>query len=238
MSQFIALAQGDFRQIFRDRTLLIFLFVPFILLAVVRSLVPYLTAQYPIVENYHVLVMMLVGVQTSVIFGFIVAFLILEEKDEQVLQVIRVLPISPSYFILYRVLFATIFSTVSAYIVIRFSGIAFPGEVNTALLAIQYGLVAPFIALLVATFAANKVEGMAFFKGVNLFLLLPIVTFFIKGIWQYAFAVIPTFWTYSFYEKSVEAAAPNVVWYLSGLVVYALAIVLVFLRFKGKVFDR
>jgi hypothetical protein len=206
-------------------------------LGVVRALVPQLTVDYPMIADYHVLVMMLVGVQTSVIFGFIVAFLILEEKDEQILQVIRVLPISPSYFVLYRVLFALLFSTLSAFIVIRFSGIAFPGEFSTILLSIQYGLVAPFIALLVATFAANKVEGMAFFKGINLFLLLPIVTFFIKGIWQYAFAVIPTYWTYSFYQKSMGATI-DWSWYIIGLLVYAIAIGLVFFRFKRAVFER
>lgn len=193
MIKIITLVNSDLRQIFRDKTLTVFLFTPILLILFVRLFVPYITTQYPIMGDYHPMIMMFAGIQTAIMFGFIISFIILDEKDENVLQVIRVLPISPFYFIVYRLLFATSFSTFGAFLMINLSGIAYPGLLNSFLLSIQYGLTAPFITLIIATFAKNKIEGMAFFKGVDLVLLLPILSFFISGSFKYVFSIIPAF---------------------------------------------
>jgi fluoroquinolone transport system permease protein len=136
MKKIVILISADLRQIFRDKTLTVFLFGPIGLIVLVRLFVPYLTAQYPVVEHYHPMIMMFAGIQTAISFGFIISFIILDEKDENVLQVIRVLPISPFYFLLYRLLFATAFSTLGAFFMISLSGIAYPGLVNTVLLSV------------------------------------------------------------------------------------------------------
>ncbi|WP_276980074.1 hypothetical protein, partial [Flavobacterium filum] len=191
MKKIITLINSDLRQIFRDKTLTVFLFAPLILIVFVRLFVPYMTEHYPVIHEYHPMIMMFAGIQTAIMFGFIISFIILDEKDENVLQVIRVLPISPFYFILYRLLFATTFSTLGSFLMINLSGIAYPGLANSILLSIQYGLTAPFITLIIATFARNKVEGMAFFKGVDLILLLPMLSFFVAGNIRYIFSIIP-----------------------------------------------
>lgn len=238
MNKIVALIQSDLRQIFRDKTLAFFLMAPVFLLTFVRFFVPYLTEKYPLVHSYHALIMMFAGIQTAVMFGFVVSFMILEEKDENVLQVIRVLPISPFYFMVYRLVFATVFSAFGALLVICFSGLAYPGFINALLLAVQYGLIAPFITLLVATFAMNKVEGMAYFKGVDLLLLLPLVTFFLDGSIKYIFALIPTYWTYYLYHAVLIGEGGVVSLFCMGLGVYAVLIYVLFGQFKKRVFDR
>ena len=237
MNQLSTLIYGDIRQIFRDQTLTTFLFVPFILLLAIGLGVPQLTTQFPEIKDYHHYIMMGAGIQTSTIFGFITAFIILNEKDEQVLQVIRVLPISPFYFMTYRLFFATIFSFFGAFLLIQFSGIAYPGLGNAILLSVQYGLVAPLIMLFVTTFANNKVEGMAYFKGFNLLILIPLVSFFLPNIFSSVFVFIPTYWTYQLYDQSLVQT--NVVGLFSvGLAVYTIAIILLTFQFKRRVFDR
>lgn len=237
MKRLLTLVGTDLRQIYRDKTLTVFLITPALLVAFVRLFVPFITTQYPEVSDYHTLIMMFVSMQTAILFGFIVSFLILEEKDENVLQVIRVLPISSFYFVLYRLLFAVVFSALGALVMINLGGIAYPGELNAALLSVQYGLAAPFITLVVATYANNKIEGMAFFKGIDLVLLLPVLSFFVPEPFKYLFSIIPSYWTYTLYEVAMEGALP-VAYFLAGLGVYTTLIIWLSFQFKKRVFDR
>lgn len=237
MKKTITLINSDLRQIFRDKTLTVFLFAPLILIVFVRLFVPFITTQYPVLAEYHSLIMMFAGIQTAIMFGFIISFIILDEKDENVLQVIRVLPISPFYFILYRLLFATTFSTFGAFLMINLSGIAYPGFLNSILLSVQYGLTAPFITLIIASFAKNKVEGMAFFKGVDLVLLLPILSFFMAGNLKYIFVFIPAFWTYNLFDASLKDGN-TLLYFLIGLSIYGTVITILFYQFKKRIFDR
>lgn len=228
---------ADLKLIFRDKMLSIFLFAPILLILFVRLLVPYVTAVYPVVQEYHSYLMMFASMQTAIIFGFITSFMILDEKDEHVLEVIRVLPVSTTFFIVYRMLFGTLFSALGAFLMISFGGIAYPGLFNSFLLSLQYGLVAPFITLIVGTFAQNKIEGMAWFKGINLLLIIPVLAFFLTGPFKYLFALIPVFWTYLLYETALLNEQVGLV-FAAGIVVYLVVLVLLFGQFKKRVFGR
>lgn len=237
MNKVTTLVAGDFRLVFRDRMLTIFLFVPVLLITFVRLFVPYLTAAYPLVEEYHPYIMMFASLQTAITFGFITSFMILDEKDEHVIQVIRVLPISSSFFIFYRLLFGTFFSALGAFLMINLGGIAFPGFINAILLSLQYGLVTPLFTLIIGTFAKNKIEGMAWFKGIDLLLIIPVLSFFLTGIFRHLFAPVPVFWTYLLYDS---ALANGNVWliFAAGLGVYLVVLAFLFKQFQKRVFGR
>src|SRR5687767_10232893 len=149
MNQLIQLTLADLRRIFRDKTLLLFLFTPVFLILFVRFFVPYLTNLYPVVADYHAYIMMFASAQTAIMFGFISSFIILDEKDENVLQVIRILPITSAYFIFFRLIFAALFSFGGAFAMMLLSGISFPGYTHAFFLSLQYALTAPFITLIV-----------------------------------------------------------------------------------------
>ena len=237
MNRIANLIRGDLTLVFRDRMLSLFLFAPLVLILFVRLAVPYLTAVYPVVEAYHSYIMMFAGIQTAILFGFITSFMILEEKDEHVIEVIRVLPVSTSFFILYRLLFSTFFSFLGAFLMISFGSIAYPGPFITILLSLQYGLVAPFITLIVGTFAQNKIEGMAWFKGINLLLILPVLSFFLTGFVKYLFALIPVFWTYLLYKSALANGHIGLV-FAAGMVIYLIVLSVLFTQFKKRVFGR
>ncbi|MBA3682061.1 MAG: hypothetical protein H0W73_13010 [Bacteroidetes bacterium] len=236
MKKIVLLTVNDFKHVFRDRMLCVFLLAPLLLTCFVRFFVPYISEVYPIIIDYHIYIMMFGGIQTSIMFGFITAFIILEEKDENVLQAIRVLPITPEYFIVYRLLFATVFSSLSAFLMLVFSGLVWPGLWNSFLLAIQYGLAAPFITLIIATYAKNKVEGLAFFKGIDLLILMPILSFFLPGLWKYLFSPIPMFWTYELYSNAIKGSG-TIFAFFCGTVVYLLIFAFLISQFKKRVFN-
>jgi len=235
MKSIFHLAINDFKHVFRDKMLYVFLFAPVALICFVRFFVPFIAAIYPVVNEYTSYIMMFGGIQTAIMFGFITAFIILEEKDENVLQAIRVLPVSPVYFISYRLLFATCFSAIAAFFMLLFSNLAWPGYINSVLLAVHYGLAAPFITLLIATYAKNKIEGLGFFKGIDLLILIPIVGFFLPDGWKYMMSFVPVFWTYELYHASLSGT--SVVFpFLTGLILYLLVFVLLAKQFQKRVF--
>lgn len=229
--------ESDLKQIFRDKTQVVFLFVPLILLLFMRYFVPFLTDRFPLLADYETTVMMFGGIQTAILFGFITSFMILEEKDKNVLQAIRVLPVSSFYFIGYRLAFGTAFSAFGTFLMINLSGIAYPGFGNSLLLSFQYGLIAPFITLIISTYANNKIEGMAFFKGVNLIILIPMLFFFFEGTFRYVAVIIPVFWTYALYAESM---ASGYIWpyFFTGLIFYLVVLAFLFFEFQKRVFDR
>lgn len=207
MKRALWIISSDLRLIFRDRMLILFLFLPFVMMAAIRYLIPYLTAQFPSVAEYHGNIMMFAGMEMGIMFGVINSFMILEEKDVHVLQALRVLPISSGRFLFYRLFFGTCYSFVCALLVIHVSGFAYPGLGASLLLALLYSAVTPFIALLVGGVAANKIEGMAYFKGVNLLLILPMIGMVLGGWIKFLFAPFPIFWAYFLYETALQQGA-------------------------------
>lgn len=237
MKKLYTLVANDFKQIFRDKTLFIFLLAPLILIAFVRFVIPIVAAKFPLIIEYYPYLIMGGSIQTSIMFGFVVTFMILEEKDENVLQVIRVLPISSMYFVFYRLIFATIFSFTGAFLMITLSGIAYPGLISSILLSFQYSLIAAFITLIISTFASNKVEGLAYFKGIDLILMIPMISFFVPQTFKYLFAVIPVFWTYQLHESLLNHDE-NYILFFVGIMFYAVVLSFLFWQFKKRVFDK
>ncbi len=227
----------DVRQIARDKTLKFYVVVPFLLVALVRYLIPYLTEIYPQLISSYPMIMMFTAIQASIMFGFITSFLLLDEKDEGLLPILRVLPITSGYFIIYRLLLGGLASFTMALITIHTSGIAYPGFYKSVLLSIQYGLAAPLITLVVATFAKNKVEGMACFKGVDLLFILPLLSFLIASIPKQVFLPLPTYWTFRLYEASIIGEALGLYFWI-GTLVYLVLITFLFGQFRKRVFDR
>ena len=237
MKQLMTLIGSDLRRIGRDRTLMGFLFFPVLVYGLARWGIPALTEAYPAIAPYHSMILMVAGMQSSILFGFIVAFLMIDEKDEQVMEVIRILPISPQFFLLYRLLFATFGAGAIALVVIVGAGIAYPGFWAALCISLLYGFTAPLITLIIATFAQNKIEAMALFKMVDLVLLLPVLSFFLEAPLRYLFGVVPVFWTYAFLERS--AAGEWVWWYLGmAAILYTGVLWGLSEAFRRKVFQR
>jgi hypothetical protein len=95
------------------------------------------------------------------------------------------------------------------------------------------------MVLFVGTFAQNKIEGMALFKGVDLLLLLPIVSFFVPSVWAYLFALMPMYFTFHWYE-SLHSGAQISVWLpyaLGGALVFGAYLFGLYRLFRRRVYN-
>ena len=200
MNRLLTLSANDFRMVFRDPMLRIFLFLPLLILMMVVWVIPAVFAAYPVVQDYDYVILMWACMQASTMFGFINGFVFLEEKDEHVFAALRVMPVTAGMLVSVRMLLVSIIAFATSVAILGLTDWVPMNTVQLLLIAFQYSLLAPLLALLVATFAQNKVEGLAQFKIYNFIVNLPILIYFLDFKALHALAVVPTYWTF----RSVE----------------------------------
>ena len=199
----LRLAINDFKNIIRDK-FLVYAAIAMPLMVIVISriilhwIAPTLKDTISLAGNYSMIFMLFVTM-IPLVYGFIVAFLILDERDEHLLTVLRVMPISRNSYLIYRMLFLSIFSFIVMLIFPPLSGLL----ENTQFSYIQYipiallfTLLTPFSALMVSSFATNKVQAFAIFKISGTVFLIPLFIFLITDNLKYIFAPIPNFWAF------------------------------------------
>lgn len=196
MKQFLITATNDFKLIFRDSSLRIFLVMPVLILLVVCLLCPYLKETYSDIAPYIIYIVIMSCTQASTMYGFIYSIVFLDERDTEVSKMYGILPISKSGFLLNRLFVPYLLSTITTFVILMLQPLYVLSTLGTFVFASLFGLLAPILALAVGGLANNKIEGMTWFKGLNLVVSLPLVAFFLPD-YKYLFSFIPTYWAYT-----------------------------------------
>lgn len=225
---------NDLKQISRDKTLAYFSLIPLLLFLLIKLGLPNIINHIPQIKDYVIYYIIFSAIQGAIMFGFVNSFIILDEKDEKIIQAIKVLPISSNFYWIYRSLFGFIISYLAAFAILYFNGVIAFSFTISILYCILYALVTPLLTLCIGTFAKNKIEGMAWFKGLDLLLLLPILTFFLPKISHYFFYWHPLFWTYQGIINS--NLFHNFIYFSIALLLLLIIITLLQYLFKKKVY--
>lgn len=195
MKHLILLSITDFKLIFRDPSLRIFLALPLLILAMVVFGLLALIEEYPIVNDYVCYVLMGASLQTSTMFGFIYSMVLIHEKDIQVAKIYGVLPVSKKGFIATRQVIPFSLSTLVTFLLLQLQSFYIFKLEDVILFSLLCGIFAPLLSLSVTLLSKNKMEGMTWFKLMNLLVSVPLVGFFIPCC-AWAFAIIPTYWVF------------------------------------------
>jgi fluoroquinolone transport system permease protein len=228
MKKLIRVAVNDFRLIFRDNSLKIFIALPLLNLVVIRYGAPYVASVYEALQDYIAVILMLATMQGSIAFGFIYSMVFVDEKDTNVAKVYGIVPISKFWFVVFRLIPPFLLATLSTFFLLLvepFYGL--PIGANLAYSALA-GLVAPMMTLFVATMATNKIEAMTWQKLFNLPLLVPIASFFVPAPFSFLFAIFPTYWAYQGFGLLVNGG--NFWLYMLIGSVYSLALVVLMIN--------
>jgi len=238
----LKLAINDFRNIIRDRFFLFAFFAyPVMLITFSRIMVhliaPRIENMFPLAANFSLLFMFFI-ILIPFIFAFIAAFLILDERDEHLLTVLRVMPISRNNYLIYRMFFMSIFSFIVLMIFPPLSGLIDATKFSYVAylpVAILFALFTPFTALLVASFATNKVQAFGIFKIGGTVFILPIFAFFLNlGDLKYIFSPIPNFWSLIALDSVIINGTIDIIPLLVGFVFHIVLIALLFYIFNKK----
>ncbi|MGI9055634.1 MAG: hypothetical protein ACR2F2_07505, partial [Pyrinomonadaceae bacterium] len=204
MKKLIKVALNDFRLVFRDNSLKIFIALPLLNLVVIRYAVPYVAGVYTVVQDYINVIVMLATMQGSIAFGFVYLMVLVDEKDTNVAKVYGILPVSKFWFVVFRLIppfFLATLATVLLLLVEPFYGLPVASNFVYSTLA---GLIAPLMILFVAITAKNKIEAMTWQKLFNMPLFLPILAFFVPASFSLVFAIFPTFWAYQGFNSLIN----------------------------------
>jgi len=244
MVYLLKLAVNDLRNIIRDRFLVFGMFIyPVMIILFSRILVHLIS---PRIENsiefaspaFFPVFFMLFSLFIPIIFGFISAFLLLDERDEHLLTVLKIMPISRNNFLITRMFFMSLFAFIILLIFPPLSGLIDNTQFSyTAYVpvAVLYSLFAPFSALLVSSFATNKVQAFAIFKISGTVYMIPLFAFFlIQDNFKYIFSPIPNFWTFMALDSVIQNGQLDFVPLVVGFVYHIILIGALFYIFNKK----
>lgn len=235
MNRFILLSRNDFRMIFRDPMLKGLLFAPLLVILLVIFLLPSINAQFPAFKAYNYIVLMGAGVQAATMFGFITGFIFLEEKDENVFLALKTMPVSGRFFISSRMAITVLIAFIFNWALLHFSDLVEMTWTYEIALALQFSFLAPLLALAVANFAANKIEGLAQFKIYNLLVTLPLIIYFLDFKALHLLGFLPSYWTFRSVEM-LETGGPFGMFYWIGWAVYGVMLIVLIRIFEKRVF--
>jgi hypothetical protein len=238
----LKLAVNDFKNIIRDRFFLFAFFAyPVMLITFSRIMVhliaPRIEGMFPLAANFSLLFMFFIII-IPFIYAFIAAFLILDERDEHLLTVLRVMPISRNNYLIYRMFFMSLLSFIVLMIFPPLSGLIDGTEfsyISYLPTAILFSLFTPLTSLLVASFATNKVQAFAIFKIGGTVFIIPIFAFFLNlGDLKYVFSPIPNFWSLLALDKVINNGTIDIIPLAVGFVFHIVLIAVLFYVFNKK----
>ena len=193
------LLRGDLLNLGRDPLLLVAAIAPLLIAAVLRFFVPLLSGlletylsfalapHYPFIVSFFILL-------PGLLFGMIVGFFIVDERDEDILVYFSVTPLSKGGYLGYRLLMPTTACFFAAFLLVYATGLIRFSPFALLPVALIAAAEAPLITLFLGAFAANKVEALALSKAVGIFLVAPFAGYLVPAPWHLFAGLFPPYW--------------------------------------------
>lgn len=231
--------KAELRNMTRDKMYIMFALYPAILGAIGYFLVDYIESQVSPDNLAPEILSMFLILMTGYIFGALIAFTLLDDKDDLVLMSLKITPISVRYYVIVKLVVAFIFGFIATLVITLATGFLPEATSIWSILLISFAgaLQAPGVALIVNSFSSNKVEGFVVMKLSGLILIIPVLAFFIMD-WQEVFLVFaPGFWPARMIQKELLPTFNtnfNFIMYFILGVIYNMLFLSLFMRIYAK----
>lgn len=198
-ARFAHLAVADLRQAHRDPMLEVLLYAPLVILGLLRFGLPplerlLLSATSFDLGPHYPFIFSLIPMLMPLMVGMVVGFILLDERDEDILTAVAVSSVSPSSYLLYKILLPLLYSSMLSFASLHLAGPSVYPLLASVPGVLVASLLAPTVAFFLAAFAENKVTGLVLAKGAGLILIFPIAGYLLPGYWSFAMAPAPSFW--------------------------------------------
>lgn len=200
------LGRNDVRLILRDRMLVMLLALVAVIGVVARYALPAIDAS--LAENgvmpsanveirfaatFPMFVAFIALWQGALMPGTVFGFLLLDEKEDDTLIAMRVSPVPIERYVGYRVTLPAVLAFCFTLVLVPLIGYRALPVWQLSAVALGAALVAPLATLLLATFADNKVQGLAYTKFAGVAGLTILVGWFVPEPWQWLLGLFPPF---------------------------------------------
>lgn len=232
MKNMLKLMAGGFTLIRRDTMMVLLLLGPWLAGAALGIGLPILapwllsalnfdiTPWYPLADAMLLLL-------TPMMAGMLAGFLMLDERDEGVGAYYPVTPIGYAGYLVSRLSLPVLWSILVAPLLMALFSLSHPAIPRVLGIAVIGGLSASASALLLVTFAKNKVEGLAVSKLMGIMMLPVLVPFFTGSPWGMAAGVFPAYWMGLLVNG-------DLIWLLPGILVSGIWLWLLYARMSRR----
>lgn len=190
----------DIKFVGRDPMLLLAMSAPVIIVLFIKLVFP-LISDFVILrtgfhlDNYYTIFALTLLPVIPMLMGIVYAFMLLDENDTHILQVIAVTPAGKKNFLYMRMITPALFSFLLVLIsIIITDPVPTEGWVRTIFIAFMLSLQAPFIFLFIGSLSGNKVEGLAYAKLYGVFLIAVPLGLILHHPWNYIMFFSPLYW--------------------------------------------
>jgi len=241
MNRILHLIRLDLKQVMRDSMLAIALVGPLILILVVRYGIPFIGEwiykQFTLdIMTYSDLILSFVLVLIPLMLGMLTGFMMLDERDENLIEYYAITPLRKMGYFLYRLTIPVVLSLLYNVLLLCSVQTQLPPLVSIIPVLLMLALEAPLITLLLVGFANNKIEGLALSKGIGLVVFVPAIVYFMAFPWQLVASFIPTYWAAQTLISSMQDNLINsMIYAIIGLLVHALTLWVLAIRYSRKV---
>ncbi|KRE96496.1 hypothetical protein ASG89_31285 [Paenibacillus sp. Soil766] len=199
---------NDMRQISKDPMLMASLLGPLALIVCARFILPLLSewiakAYGFRLTDYNDFIATFLLLIVPLLPGTMAGLLILDERDENIISYYAITPLTREGYFRYRLMLPSLLAVLLTTLFLLFSGIT-NMQMENPFTLILLALEAPCIAMFLAAFADNKVEGLALSKVTGLLFVGPIIVSFVPEPWQYVGVIVPTFWPAKCYMTGIS----------------------------------
>ena len=234
-----ALAAIDAKSVGRDALLRWVGLFPVLLALAARQLIPALFArlgtlmQLDVTPFYPDLMSVVLLMLVPMLTGFMIGFLLLDQRDDQTLAALQVTPLSLNGYLWYRLLMPMGMSVVLGTAVLLIANLIPLAPYQMILAALLTAPLAPLFALFLAAFAANKVQGFALMKASGVVMIPPLLAYFLPAAWQRPFFIFPTYWPAKFLW-SMQSGEMGWVYFIGGFAYQLLLLAWLVRRFNAR----
>jgi fluoroquinolone transport system permease protein len=181
-----------------------------------------------ILTPYYTLFDLFLSVLSPAMFCYVAAMMILEEKDDHIVEYLFVTPLGKQGYLVSRLGVPEGISILVTIILLSFFSLSKVPIATNILLSVAGAAQGILTALIIIALSSNKLEGMASAKLTSLMSLGIIAPFFIQKGTQYLLSPLPSFWmAKGVYEN-------NYLYMVLSLVLSSIWIVFLIKRFAPK----
>ncbi|RQD69874.1 MAG: hypothetical protein D5S00_05520 [Tindallia sp. MSAO_Bac2] len=213
--------RGGLQQIFRDGILLILIPAPFLMGAVLRFFLPFADIllqqrmDYSIAQWFPLSDGMLVTM-TPIMTAMICAFLILDEKDENIGIYYRITPAAGYSYLAARILLPMLWAFGASILVMSLFSLAVQNPLSILVASFVGSMQGMVMSMLLVSIAGNKVEGLALAKLTNIFAMGFLIPFFMEAPTKYLFGILPSLWLGEVVKGTHQGGAALLLYGLMG----------------------
>jgi len=234
MKKVIALSLNEFKNIYRDNFLVLISLLPVFIGLVFRFGVPVLRKlllPYLDLAVHYPFMMSMLTILTPSMFGWLIGFTLLDDRDEDILTYMAVTPIRKSGYLTFKIAAPAVLSFFWTFLILIIAGLTPIDFLKLIPIAVMASLQAPIFALFLASFAKNKVEGLAVAKLGGMVFLAPFAAYFLTSGWSYLAGIIWPYWLTKAYLSTGWLYWISII---AGISVHLVYLGLLFSRFNSK----